>query len=144
MAEMLWHRINEIFIYLITFFRVVADDQRSFALGLQSSIFRVFGSIPGPLLFGAIFDSVCLKWEDVCGRNGNCWIYDNVGLSRGSFYLALPCVFVSAVLSFLAWVFYPKNADHIKGSSRSSESLEDASDHSPDSDSDTAKLSSWE
>lgn len=89
--------------------RVVADDERSFALGLQSSIGRVFGSIPGPLLFGAVFDSVCIKWQDVCGRNGNCWIYDTERLSKEALYFTLPCVCIAAALSFFAWVLYPKS-----------------------------------
>ena len=90
--------------------RVVADEDRSFALGLQSSFGRVFGSIPGPLLFGAIFDTACIKWQDVCGRRGNCWIYNNVELSRGAFYIGLPCVLLSAILSLLAWITHPKDS----------------------------------
>ncbi len=98
-----------VLLLLYYYYRVVADEDRSFALGLQSSFGRVFGSIPGPLLFGAIFDAGCIKWEDVCGRHGNCWIYNNVQLSQGAFAIGLPCVLLSAVLSLLAWITHPKN-----------------------------------
>ena len=43
--------------------RVVEEHERSLALGLGSAIQRVGGSIPGPLLIGAILDSSCLLWE---------------------------------------------------------------------------------
>ncbi|CAG2102309.1 unnamed protein product, partial [Medioppia subpectinata] len=32
--------------------------------------------IPYPLIYGAIADSVCLIWENTCGKTGNCWLYD--------------------------------------------------------------------
>jgi sodium-independent organic anion transporter len=49
--------------------RVVADSERSLALGLGSALQRVGGSIPGPLLVGAMLDSACLLWDrKVWGR----------------------------------------------------------------------------
>lgn len=27
-------------------------------------------------MYGAVFDSACLVWEDKCGKPGVCWIYD--------------------------------------------------------------------
>ena len=98
--------------YKVTLFlicRVVSDEQRSLALGVQSAIFRLVGTIPGPLVFGALFDSSCLLWQDECGCRGNCWIYDNDGLSRNALSLALPGVVVSAVCFFMSWLLYPKS-----------------------------------
>lgn len=40
------------------------------------TVFGTFGSIPYPLIFGAIADSACLIWEQSCGGKGNCWLYD--------------------------------------------------------------------
>ena len=91
--------------------RVVADDQRSLALGLQSAIWRVFGTIPGPLIFGSLFDVACLQWQDPCeGDRGNCWIYDGGNLSIYALSFFLPCSIVATVLFFLAWLTYPKES----------------------------------
>lgn len=89
--------------------RCVADEQRSLALGVQSLMFRAFGSIPGPIVFGVIFDSACLFWQFECGRRGNCWVYDNVDLSNRALGLAVSGVVLNFIFSFLSWLVYPKN-----------------------------------
>jgi hypothetical protein len=50
-------------------FRAVRPEERSLALGLQSIILRLIGSIPGPILFGFVVDKVCLLWEPACGES---------------------------------------------------------------------------
>lgn len=41
-----------------------AEEQQTLAFGLQSAavIFQGLGTIPGPILFGIIFDSACIYW----------------------------------------------------------------------------------
>ncbi|XP_790850.4 solute carrier organic anion transporter family member 4A1 [Strongylocentrotus purpuratus] len=56
--------------------RCVSHDQRSFALGIQSLCFRAFGTIPGPVVFGALIDRVCVLWQDSCDGS-SCLLYDN-------------------------------------------------------------------
>ena len=87
----------------------MADEQRTLALGLQSLIFRAFGSIPGPIVFGVIFDSACLFWQFDCDRRGNCWVYDNLSLSNRALALGLSGVILNFVFSFLSWLVYPKS-----------------------------------
>ena len=96
--------------------RCVADEQRSLALGVQSLVFRAFGSIPGPIVFGVIFDSTCLFWQFDCDRRGNCWVYDNLSLSNRALALALSGVVLNFLFSFLSWVFYPKGKPEEKKS----------------------------
>ena len=96
--------------YCLFSYRVVADDQRHLALALQSAIARLFGSIPGPLLFGAIIDLGCVEWEYNCGIRGNCWIYDNDKLSTNAIALCLPFACVSTLLLFIAMITYPKKS----------------------------------
>ncbi len=91
--------------------RVVADDQRHLALGLQSAVVRTIGSIPGGLLFGVIIDQACVEWEYNCGIRGNCWIYDNDKLSLYGVVTCLPFGLLSALLLFLSFVVYPKKID---------------------------------
>ena len=99
--------------------RIVADDQRSLALGLQSFLWRVIGAVPGPLIFGALFDHACLSWQDDCGRRGNCWIYDNKQLSISVIALGIPCMIIGTTLHLLAILTYPKHVNSSKESKKS-------------------------
>lgn len=82
---------------LMIVLRSVDEVERSFALGMQFVIFRLFGYIPAPILFGNLIDSTCLLWKSSCGeRAGRCLLYDieqfryrYVGLCAGIKILAL-------------------------------------------------------
>ncbi|XP_043287756.1 solute carrier organic anion transporter family member 5A1 isoform X2 [Venturia canescens] len=82
---------------LMIVLRSVSEEERSFALGMQFVIFRLFGYIPAPILFGNLIDSTCLLWKSACGeKGGRCLLYDieqfryrYVGLCAGIKILAL-------------------------------------------------------
>lgn len=82
---------------LMIVLRSVGEEERSFALGMQFVIFRLFGYIPAPILFGNLIDSTCLLWKSSCGeRAGRCLLYDieqfrykYVGLCAGIKIMAL-------------------------------------------------------
>jgi len=63
---------------LMVILRSVREDERAFALGMQFVLFRLFGYIPSPILFGEVIDSSCLLWKANCsGRQGGfCLIYN--------------------------------------------------------------------
>ncbi|XP_030762294.1 solute carrier organic anion transporter family member 5A1-like [Sitophilus oryzae] len=62
---------------LMIVLRSVDEEERSFALGMQFVIFRLFGYIPAPILFGNLIDSTCLLWKSTCGtKGGRCLLYD--------------------------------------------------------------------
>lgn len=62
---------------LMIVLRSVSEEERSFALGMQFVIFRIFGYIPAPILFGNLIDSTCILWKSTCGeKGGRCLIYD--------------------------------------------------------------------
>jgi solute carrier organic anion transporter family, member 3A len=62
---------------LMIVLRSVSEEERSFALGMQFVIFRLFGYIPAPILFGNLIDSSCLLWKSNCGEaGGRCLVYD--------------------------------------------------------------------
>ena len=48
----------------------VSPRQRSIGTSTQQLIARLFGSVPGPLVFGAVLDSSCQLWESKCGSRG--------------------------------------------------------------------------
>ena len=86
----------------------MAEDQRTLAIGTQSFFWRLLGSIPGPILFGAIFDSTCHFWQHECGRRGNCWVYNNTALSQRAVVLAALAMAGYFTCVFLCWLFYPR------------------------------------
>ena len=89
----------------------VAENQRTLALGVQSFFWRLFGSIPGPILFRVIFDSACLFWQQECNRRGNCWVYDNTALSRRAVVLAILAMAGYFISMFLCWWVYPRSSN---------------------------------
>ena len=55
------------------------------------------GSVPMPLLLGAIFDQTCMVWKKNCGGEiGSCWIYDIQGLSLRLTVTAVVIKFLSS------------------------------------------------
>jgi hypothetical protein len=63
--------------------RCVQDDQRSFALGIQWIKVRLIGTIPAPMVFGALIDETCILWQESCHEeNGACLVYDNQYMGR--------------------------------------------------------------
>ncbi|XP_055682456.1 solute carrier organic anion transporter family member 5A1 isoform X2 [Lutzomyia longipalpis] len=87
---------------LMIVLRSVSNEERSFALGMQFVIFRLFGYIPAPIVFGSLIDSTCLLWKSTCGESGGrCLIYDiekfrykYVGLCTGIKIVALAIFFL--------------------------------------------------
>ena len=80
-------------------------------MGLASAFYRVFGTIPSHIIFGALFDSACLYWQNECGLQGNCWVYDNDRLSRSVLAYSGPCLIACAFFFFLALVTYRKSTN---------------------------------
>ncbi|XP_023149195.2 solute carrier organic anion transporter family member 4A1-like [Amphiprion ocellaris] len=81
--------------------RCVPDSQRSFALGIQWVVVRTLGAIPGPIAFGSMIDISCLLWQDQCGEQGSCYLYQNSTMSQyilvaGIIYKALGTIFYLA------------------------------------------------
>ena len=73
---------------------------------------RSVGSIPGPLITGAIFDSTCLLREELqegCGLTGNCLVYDNGVLAVRSLLILFFGMSISSAFAFFVWLSYPKN-----------------------------------
>ncbi|XP_049773044.1 solute carrier organic anion transporter family member 4A1 isoform X2 [Schistocerca cancellata] len=86
--------------------RCVQDDQRSFALGIQWIKVRLIGTIPAPMVFGALIDETCLQWFESCHERGACQVYDNTYMGRYMLALAFIGKAASLLFFFLAWWFY--------------------------------------
>ena len=87
-------------------YRCIADEHRSLGLGIQSVIFRILGSIPGPIVMGALFDASCEFWQEQCGERGNCWVYNNEGLSLRIFGVIGSARILAVIFAICICVFY--------------------------------------
>ncbi|CAL1532840.1 unnamed protein product [Lymnaea stagnalis] len=86
--------------------RCVPDHQRSFGLGIQWIVARCLGSIPGPILFGKMFDLACLVWQKRCDGEGSCFFYDNHEMSINLMVLAVVFSFIATLTFLIALCFY--------------------------------------
>uniref|UniRef100_A0A671ESW4 Solute carrier organic anion transporter family member n=1 Tax=Rhinolophus ferrumequinum TaxID=59479 RepID=A0A671ESW4_RHIFE len=67
---------------ILTILRIVSDKQRSLALGMSYVILRVFGSIPGPVVFKMVGESSCtFRATESCGETGGCRIYNTIKMA---------------------------------------------------------------
>lgn len=109
------HSTSEVGSMLLTLRCVEPQDKAmalgfiSFAIGLFGTfshlghmfvqlllIRSITGNVPCPIIFGTVIDTACLFWEQSCGKQGACRIYDTVdfrhrfhGLTAFIMFLAL-------------------------------------------------------
>lgn len=88
---------------LMIVLRSVSQEERSFALGMQFVIFRLFGYIPSPILFGNVIDSTCLWWKARCSdqRSGFCLMYD---IEQFRFRYVSICMGIKVLAAILFWL----------------------------------------
>uniref|UniRef100_A0A3Q1FD73 Solute carrier organic anion transporter family, member 4A1 n=1 Tax=Acanthochromis polyacanthus TaxID=80966 RepID=A0A3Q1FD73_9TELE len=102
--------------------RCVPDSQRSFALGIQLIVMRTLGTIPGPIAFGAMIDISCLLWQDKCGEQGSCYLYQNSDMSR---YILITAIIykvaLGAIFFLLASILYKPPPESPQNSCESSD-----------------------
>lgn len=65
--------------------RSVRPEDEDMAIGLLQVASKLMGSIPGPIIFGFVFDQVCQLWEPDCGEIGSCLLYDHAKMSNSLF-----------------------------------------------------------
>uniref|UniRef100_A0A8C8D3I5 Solute carrier organic anion transporter family member n=1 Tax=Oncorhynchus tshawytscha TaxID=74940 RepID=A0A8C8D3I5_ONCTS len=114
--------------------RCVPDNQRSFGLGIQWIVVRSLGGIPGPIAFGSVIDISCLLWEDQCGEQGSCHLYQNSAMSRYTLIAGIIYKVLGTLFFLLASVLY-------KPPPESPQSSCESTDHGPgDSGGETGDL----
>ncbi|XP_008057359.1 solute carrier organic anion transporter family member 6A1 [Carlito syrichta] len=87
--------------------RTVPDKLRSLALGISYVILRMFGSIPGPLIFRMIGETSCtFRDSNQCGRTGRCWIHNKTNMAYllvGICVLCKVCTITFTAIAFLQY-----------------------------------------
>ena len=64
------------------------------------------GNVPGPIVFGVIFDTACLVWQYRCDERGSCWIYDSLFVAEGIFWACIVVKSISSLGFLLALLVY--------------------------------------
>ncbi|XP_045427675.1 solute carrier organic anion transporter family member 6A1 [Pipistrellus kuhlii] len=94
---------------MLIILRIVAEKQRSLAMGLTYVFLRVFGTIPGPIVFKMVGETSCtFRDSGQCEGTGSCWIYD--GIKMAYLFLGI-CVLgklSTIVFTGIAFVLYEK------------------------------------
>jgi len=94
--------VNDIPAITVTL-RSVPPAQRSYAVGIQMDLVRILGSIPGPIVFGALLDQTCMLWNTKCGRRGHCLEYDHDELAQVVVGVFVTCKLITMICFFLSW-----------------------------------------
>ncbi|KAM7352129.1 organic anion transporting polypeptide 33Ea [Cochliomyia hominivorax] len=88
---------------LLVNYRSVSTEDKSFAQGLSLMMVSLFALIPGPIIFGRLIDSTCLKWTKTCNGNGNCQIYDQTAFRYLVNTVAFSLTAIGVVFDILVW-----------------------------------------
>ncbi|CAF3587020.1 unnamed protein product [Rotaria socialis] len=90
----------------------VEPTHRAFSLGFKSTITKLFGYLPGTILFGAIIDRTCKTWiRETCGYKYQCKHYNNKRMAISLALLGFGFRSLSAMLCGISWYAYTKTSD---------------------------------
>ena len=92
--------------------RVLSKEDKAASFTLSVSFLSLLAFLPGPIVFGSLFDNSCVIWSKNCdGSTANCLVYDSYSMRTGLGGLALVCMLLTALCDFGVWWFVPADLD---------------------------------
>ena len=83
--------------------RSLPPEYVSVGLSTMQALWKAVGSVPGPIVMGAIFDAQCAFKQPKCTGGSSCAIYHNYDLAVSYTVLAVTVKAASSVFYFLAY-----------------------------------------
>jgi MFS family permease len=62
---------------MLLIMRCTHPKDKAMAMGIIQFCIGLFGNIPCPIIYGAVIDSACKVWGNICGKPGYCSLYDS-------------------------------------------------------------------
>merc|ERR1711990_1028919 len=87
----------------LSLIKTVPGTYRADLEGLVNVVYRIFGSIPGPIVFGGMIDQACSLFKQTCGDQGNCLIFQSFDLRMQFITLFVVGKLCAFSFFFLAW-----------------------------------------
>lgn len=88
----------------------MSKEDKSFSQGLTLMMISLFALIPGPIIYGYIIDSTCLKFNFKCGSRGNCQLYNQESFRYLLNITAMSLTGIGVFFDILVW-YYGKDVD---------------------------------
>ncbi|XP_064135768.1 solute carrier organic anion transporter family member 6A1 [Loxodonta africana] len=93
----------------VAILRIVSEEQHSLALGVAFVILRIFGTIPGPLVFKMVGESSCtFRDTGICGSAGSCWIYNKTKMAYLLVGICFLCKGLTIFFTAVAFCIYSR------------------------------------
>ncbi|XP_052049554.1 solute carrier organic anion transporter family member 6A1-like, partial [Apodemus sylvaticus] len=87
--------------------RTLPPNLHSLGIAVTYTTLRLFGTIPGPLLFQISASSSCIYWDiNECGLKGRCWIYNKFKMMSILMGLCIFCKLATTLLTLFALFKY--------------------------------------
>jgi sodium-independent organic anion transporter len=106
--------------------RSLQPHHRALGMGVQNVVFRLGGSIPAPIVFGAVIDTTCRFFQTDCNateETNTCWEYNVTSLRERMVLLAILPKIASFIFFFFSWFFFKSVKEHGPESAESSVNL---------------------
>ncbi|XP_005077281.1 solute carrier organic anion transporter family member 6A1 isoform X1 [Mesocricetus auratus] len=88
---------------ILIILRTLPPNLKSLGMGVTYTTLRLFGSIPGPILFRLTANNSCIYWDvNKCGIRGRCWIYNKSRMVYILLGLCSACKLSTTLLVFSA------------------------------------------